>query len=242
MPSRMIFLNKLDRPGASLRRSIQSLLSNRLHPKPLILTLPVSSFNPEDYSRAVPGLQGIIDLVKWEVWKWDQDGIAIRQHLPGSAKEPNDKHIIPRSHPIYEHALTARMKLLENLAMFSDDLMTHMLDLPSGPMVQIPERMILDCLRTLTLQKEILPVLCGAAVSHKGTDLVLDYAGELLANPVDVTPNAPMDSASTRALAWKVTWDSMKGWVTYVRVYSGQPTCFYLLGVLSHEVTIRDAE
>ena len=35
----MIFLNKLDRPGASFRSSLLSLLKHRLHPNPMPLTL-----------------------------------------------------------------------------------------------------------------------------------------------------------------------------------------------------------
>ena len=47
---RMLFLNKMDRIGSSFRASMQSILNYRLHPKPMILTLPVASFD----SRYVP--------------------------------------------------------------------------------------------------------------------------------------------------------------------------------------------
>lgn len=218
----------MDRVGASFRRSIQSLLHNKLHPKPVVLTLPVASFDPEEYSRAIPGLEGIIDLVKWEVWKWNAEGNVIRQRLPYPEDQICDTHIIQKSHPLFPHAVEARITLLENLAMFSNTLLDSMLSGTSDqshdmrdPMLGISERLILDCLRASTLKNEILPVLCGAAVSHKGTDLVLDYAGELLASPVDVTPDAITDSSSSRILAWKVAWSIRKGWVTYVRVYSG---------------------
>ena len=59
-------MNKLDRPGASFHSSILSALAHRIHPMPVALTLPIASFDPQDYSRGEPGIQGIVDLVKWD--------------------------------------------------------------------------------------------------------------------------------------------------------------------------------
>ena len=51
----------------------------------------------------------------------------------------------------------------------------------------------------------------------------MNYVGELLPSPVDVEPNpkAIAPNAPLRMLAWKVGWDKRKGWMTFVRVYSG---------------------
>jgi len=79
-------------------------------------------------------------------------------------------------------------------------------------------------------------VLCGAALKHVGTELLMNYIGELLASPQDVGHTAQKalieaSKAPTRAiqkagevqmLAWKVSWDKKKGWMTFVRVYSGE--------------------
>ena len=48
-----MFLNKLDRAGASFHSSVLSLLAHRLHPKPMVLTLPIASFDPNDYALAM---------------------------------------------------------------------------------------------------------------------------------------------------------------------------------------------
>src|ERR1700759_3656895 len=71
--SRIIFLNKVDRPGASYHSSIASILLHHLHSQPMALTLPISSFTPAHYAQAEPGLQGLVDLVDWRLWKWDGD-------------------------------------------------------------------------------------------------------------------------------------------------------------------------
>lgn len=218
-------MNKMDRSGSSFRSSLLSILSHRLHPKPTVLTLPVASFESLAYLSAEPGIHGIIDLVKWELWKWHNDGTCSRHLLPSSIEEIEQSKYLPPDHPLLPHLLPARTALLENLAMFSEEFMETLLELPSGPSsyLSIPPDTIIPTLRTLTLQNKILPVLCGSAMKHIGTELVLDYAGELLASPLDVPQvEAVVDqNQGVQLLAWKVGWDKRKGWMTFVRVYSG---------------------
>ena len=114
-------MNKLDRAGASLSSSLLSLLSHRLHPRPMLLTLPIASFDPEDYSRAEPGIQGLVDLVNWEVWKWSGKDKPSRYPLPTNVDALDRDAILPPTHPIRPHLVSARTSLLENLSMFSED-------------------------------------------------------------------------------------------------------------------------
>ncbi|KDQ64605.1 hypothetical protein JAAARDRAFT_187921 [Jaapia argillacea MUCL 33604] len=223
VPTRIMFLNKLDRPGASFRSSVLSLLSHRLHAKPTPLILPIASFESNDYSRGEPGVQGLVDLVKWEIWKWDSEGQPSRHSLPRKVDELGRLEILPASHPIIPHLVEARTSLLENISMFSEDFMESLLALPSDPSayLTVETASIMPHLRALTLRNEILPVLCGAAAKGIGTDLVLDYAGELLASPLDVPHDIQSSNAPLRMLAWKVSWDKRRGWLTFVRVYSG---------------------
>lgn len=217
-------MNKLDRAGASLHSSLLSLLGHRLHPKPMVLTLPIASFDPQDYTRAEPGIQGLVDLVNWEIWKWPTEGEPSRHLLPTRIDELQQDKILPVSHPIRSHLVTARTSLLENLSMFSEDLMETLLNLPSDPSayLSVKPSAILPHLRAATLRSEVLPVLCGSAFHHIGTELVMDYVGALLPSPIDVASEPPASDAPLRMLAWKVGWDKRKGWMTFVRVYSGQ--------------------
>ncbi|GBE79678.1 P-loop containing nucleoside triphosphate hydrolase protein [Sparassis latifolia] len=225
--SRMVFLNKLDRAGASFSSSLLSLLSNRLHPKPMALVLPIASFNPDDYARGEPGIQGLVDLVEWEVWKWNEDGESSRYPLPSNAEDLKRTNIIPLSHPILPHLIPARTALLENLSMFSEDLMEALLSLPTddpSPYLGISASTIMPHLRAATIRNDILPVVCGSAFKHVGTELVMNYVGELFPSPRDVVDRVPVPNAPLRMLAWKVGWDKRKGWMTFVRVYSGTLT------------------
>lgn len=223
MATRFVFLNKMDRPGASLKSSILALLAHRLHPNPMILTLPIASFNPKHYEYGEPGIEGLVDLVKWNIWRWTKDGLVSCHPLPKSVEGFDSLGYMPSSHPIIPHIITARTHLLENLSIFSDDLMEILLDLPSDPSsyLALGSSEILPHLRRATLRNEVLPVLCGSAMQNIGTDLVMDYIGELLASPLDIPHDPQVQNAPLRLLAWKVNWDSKRGWMTFVRVYSG---------------------
>ncbi|KIJ99361.1 hypothetical protein K443DRAFT_8434 [Laccaria amethystina LaAM-08-1] len=226
VPTRIMFLNKMDRPGASYKSSFLSLLSNRLHPHPMALTLPIASFDPHQYLRGEPGIQGLVDLIRWNIWKWDKEGQASCHPLPQIAEDLQTSDLLPPTHPIIPHIIPARTQLLENLSMFHEDLMEHLLNTPSGPSayLDIDSRRIIQHLRASTLRGEVLPVLCGSAIKNIGTDLLMDYVGELLASPLDVSHPAQGRNPPVRLLAWKVNWDKKRGWMTFVRVYSGTLT------------------
>ncbi|KAG6821611.1 hypothetical protein H0H93_000120 [Arthromyces matolae] len=226
VPTRIMFLNKLDRPGASFGASLASLLSNRLHPHPMALVLPVASFDPLHYAQAEPGIQGLVDLVKWQVWKWTPDGEVSHHPLPRDDETFESFDLFPPSHPLLPHLIPARTQLLENLSMYSEELMEQLLSLPSTPTayLQLEPYEIIPHLRKATLQNHILPVLGGSAMKDIGTDLVMDYIGELLASPIDVPHDRQLANAPVRMLAWKVAWDKKRGWMTFVRVYSGKVT------------------
>lgn len=222
----------MDRTGASFRGSMRSLLNYRLHPRPMAITLPVASFDPYAYTSAEPGVQGIVDLIRWELWKWDDQGSQQDEEasftitpLPKRLEDIKESALFPAGHPLIKELVPARTALLENLSMFSEELMNELLELPADPSayLSVEAKSIVPALRSATLRNEVLPVLCGSAMKHIGTDLVLDYAGLLLASPLDI-PGAvtAQNSADVQMLAWKVSWDKRRGWMTFVRVYSGK--------------------
>lgn len=119
--------------------------------------------------------------------------------------------------------------------MFSEKLMEKLLDLPSTPSayLSIPASEIILELREATLRNHILPVVCGSAFKHIGTDILLNYVGALLPSPMDVQQKALVQTGPLRMLAWKVSWDKRKGWMTFVRIYSGEEISRILLLTLS---------
>ena len=130
----MLFLNKMDRVGASFRSSMQSILNFKLHPNPMPITLPVASFDVNAYSTAEPGIEGIVDLVRWEVWKWDAskrdsngDMSVSVLPLPDTVEGLEQSNIFPSNHPLVKELVPARTAFLENLSMFSEELMDEVL-------------------------------------------------------------------------------------------------------------------
>jgi elongation factor G len=189
-----------------------------MHPNPLPITLPVASFDPADYNHAEPGIHGLVDILKWEIWRWDEHNNAKREVLPRDVHAI--KEILPSNHPMVSHLPVARTQLLENLSMFSEDLMETLLSSSDAAYLDIDSSRILPHLRKASLENNVLPVVCGSAIRHVGTDILMDYVGELFASPLDV-PHEQTKNAPLRLLAWKVGWDKRKGWMTFVRVYSG---------------------
>lgn len=226
-----MFVNKLDRAGASLSSSISSILAHRLHPAPTLLALPVASFDPGYYARGEPGIEGLVDLVKWEVWRWPTTQSAELNHKPERTPlpttEPELTHNNPLfspTHPLLSELLPAREALLDGLSLRSPELESAILECPPDvmPYLSVSVSQIMSSLRLLVGKREILPVFCGAAAKHIGTDMVLDYVGELLASPRDVRLEGAVEAGpEVQMLAWKVAWDKRKGWMTFVRVYSG---------------------
>ncbi|KZO97995.1 P-loop containing nucleoside triphosphate hydrolase protein [Calocera viscosa TUFC12733] len=231
--TRMIFLNKLDRVGASLRGSLLSLLEHRLHRTPVLISLPLASPSSDHYKLAEPGIAGLVDLISLEAWWWDtpqtESGNARRELLDlsllsaGSAHAPFEQD----DHPLLDEILPARTRLIEALEE-DEPLMEELMllsDAPSpiSPYLRLPGSSILPALRRATLGGHVLPVMGGSAFKHIGTELLMDFVGELLASPVDVRGKEGERGArgEVKLMAWKVGWDRMKGWMTFVRVYSG---------------------
>jgi len=226
--TRIMFLNKLDRAGASFRASLQSILKHRLHPNPFILTLPVASFDPKQYADGEPRIQGLVDLVRWNVWKWDGQGDPSCHPLPRTEEALKASAIFTDSHPLLPHLVPARTQLLENLSMVSEEFMDYLLSTSgdASSYLQADDKVVMRHLRSAALRNAALPVLCGSAMRHIGTELVMDYVGELFPSPLDVEHDPQRQNSPLRLLAWKVTWDEHRGWMTFVRVYSGM--LFYI--------------
>ncbi len=226
-----------------MRSSIKSILAHRLHPRPVMMCLPISSFDSSRYTSGEPGISGIVDLIKWEMWKWETSPSTSNPKpschpLPRRA-DAMEESILSGRHPLLTELIVAREAIIDSLCVQSPDLLNRFLSLDSPhPYLALPDDEVLKAVRKLTQTRQILPVLCGAALKHVGTNLLLDYVGELLASPLDTIPLeaggaltgagsaqrrvTSLAEAELQALAWKVTWDNQRGWMTFVRIYSGK--------------------
>ena len=204
---RVVFVNKMDRVGASLNRCLDDL-SARLSAKPLLMQLPIGQ---------EARFRGVVDLVAMKAiyWVTETQGVEMR-----TDSVPPD---------MLEAALAARSKLIEAAADQDEVVLDEFL---GG--VEPSKETLLRCLRLGVLSGSFTPVLCGAAFKNMGVQPLLDAVVDLLPAPTDVRAvigTAPgigtlvertaSDNAPFAALAFKVMDDPVVGPLTFLRVYSG---------------------
>ncbi len=202
---RIAFINKCDRTGANPKK-VTRQLRDKLELNAHMMQLPIGLESD---------LNGIIDLVTMKAVYFDgKNGEVIREEE------------IPEN--FREEAAEMREALLEEVSMFSEELMEALLE--GG---EVDPALIYDAIRKGTLSLEFTPVLIGSAYKNKGVQLLLDAVENYLPCPTDVTnmaldlkeqekefavtndPNDPLIM-----LAFKLE-DGRYGQLTYIRTYQG---------------------
>lgn len=203
---RICFVNKMDRMGANLERTV-SMIEERLGANPIIIQWPIG--REETF-------QGIVDLIRLEAFLFtDKLGAQPRQ-----VAVPDE--ILPA-------VRAAREAMIEKLAETNDEIMALFLDDS-----EIPAHALQTALREAILANAAVPVLCGTALRNKGVQPLLDAIISYLPSPLDVPPVmgiepvsgtpvevGPGPSEPFTALVFKVVTDPYVGRLSYVRVYSG---------------------
>ena len=206
---RICFVNKMDRVGASLDRTVR-MVRDRLGANPIPVQLPIgeeSEFN------------GVIDLIDMKAIVWqDEDG-----RDPKETEIPVD---------LVATADAARAEMVEQIAELDEELMIQYLD---GGDVTIED--LKSALRRAVLSNQATPVYCGSSLRNKGVQPLLDAVTDFLPSPLDVPPVRGInphneevverpadDSAPLSALVFKIVSDPYVGRLAYVRVYSGKIT------------------
>lgn len=219
--SRIVFVNKMDREGAGFGRTVREIAS-RLGVRPIVLQLPL-------FEEGLQGgsFRGVVDLVDSTVITW--------------STRPNGENevvVVPLqeypSESVVKEANTARLAMIESLAELDDDFMERYLEDDGNTL--LPATAIRKALRSLTIGRLIVPVLCGASLRDIGTEPLLDGIINYLPSPSDrplpvirledeaQVSNLHQIPHGICALAFKVVHDLLKGPLVFVRVYQGSVT------------------
>ena len=216
---RIAFVNKMDRTGANFA-SVCQQMSDKLHVTPVPLQLPMGA--GEDFA-------GMIDLLTMKAYSFEGDQGEIVKQVD-----------IPIEYQ--DAAETARVEMLEALSMYSDELMSALLEETEYPLEDL-----YTLIREATLAHEIVPVLCGTAFKNKGVQPLLDAVVRYLPCPHDREMTAidvRQTEAATRAgeltegevvradlsddpndplvaMAFKTVVEQF-GQLTYFRIYQGK--------------------
>jgi len=206
---RFVFVNKLDRLGASFERSVASL---KTHFGSTRVILPIQFPIGEESD-----LQGIVDLIKMRALCWD-------------GGDPSETRVEEIPAALADRANEARGKMIESLADLDDSIAELFLE--EG---EIPEQLIMAVMREQTIAGRAVPVLCGSALKNKGLPPILEGIVDFFPSPDDlsaitgISPDsgepdqrALAISAPLSALAFKVQIMPDGRRMTYLRVYSGR--------------------
>lgn len=207
---RIAFINKLDRLGADFYRVFNEI-EKKLSIKPVAIQIPIGA---EDQFK------GVVDLMSMKAIIWLEETLGAKYEVVDVPEEYLDK------------AQEWRAKMVEAIVEKDDDLMMRYLE---GE--EIPVEDLKRVLRGATINRELVPVLCGSAFKNKGVQPLLDAVIDYLPSPLDVPPakginpktseeeeRKPFDEEPFCAYVFKVMSDPYAGQLTYFRVFSGKVT------------------
>ncbi|MEJ7554011.1 MAG: elongation factor G, partial [Aquificaceae bacterium] len=207
---RIAFINKLDRLGADFYRVFNEI-EKKLSIKPVAVQIPIGA---EDQFK------GVVDLMEMKAIIWLEETLGAKYEIVD----------IPEDH--MEKAQEWRAKMIETIVEKDDELMMKYLE---GE--EIAKEDLKRVLRKATINKELVPVLCGSAFKNKGVQPLLDAVIDYLPSPLDVPPvrginpktgqeeeRKPLDEEPFCAYVFKVMSDPYAGQLTYFRVFSGKVT------------------
>ncbi len=203
----IVFVNKLDRPGAEFLR-IAGDLKKRLSVRAMPVQYPLS-----EEGR----LCGIVDLITGKTW--DFRG-AERELAPKELELPSTGR---------DEVGVLRAELFEALAEEDEELTGILLDGQIPPAEKCQR-----ALRKRVLAGSLVPVLCGVALDNAGIQPLLDAVVDYLPSPLDKPPiegtdpengerliRGPRDNDPLAALCFKLQAQA-HGELCFVRIYSGR--------------------
>ncbi|GLQ23729.1 elongation factor G [Algimonas ampicilliniresistens] len=206
---RMIFINKMDKIGASFYNSVQSV-KDRLGGNALEMQLPIGA---EDHFK------GVVDLVKNVAYIWEAEADL------GATYET-----VPVPEDMVEKVEEYRLALIEAVAEMDDAVMEKYFE-GEMPDVETIQRLV----RAATIANKVVPVFCGTAFKNKGVQPLLDAVVAYLPSPLDIdaikgidaktgeeTTRPASDDQPLSMLAFKIMNDKFVGTLTFCRIYSGK--------------------
>ena len=203
---RIVFINKMDRIGASHERTIEGM-RKRLGIDPLLITLPIGE------EHGFVGVKHLIDLKEY-IWDIDETGEKYRTE---------DLALTEDILPYYED-------IVLRLADYDPEILEEYEEKGSVS----PQRMK-KALREAVVKREVFPVFVGSALRNKGVQPLIDAIVDLLPSPLDVPPvvgrrNGERVEIRTGegplvAQVFKIQIDPKgKQKLFYVRIYRGEIT------------------
>jgi elongation factor G len=205
----LFFVSALDKERTSLKNAIEAV-EHALEIKTIAVTMPIGQES---------GLEGVVDLITGEAYRYASDGSGKRQkaEVPAGMKEEIE---------------AARKALVETAAEANDQLLEKYLAEGS-----LSNAEVIQGLKAGTNARQFFPVLCGSATKNIGTAELLHAMAAFLPSPVERAEARPVQANSVNgggtktllpsitspftAYVFKTLIDPFMGHMNYLRVYSG---------------------
>jgi elongation factor G len=161
---RLLFVNKLDRDGASFRRSVQEV-ATRLRTWPLLCQIPW--WRKDEFV-------GVIDVIY---------GVCLKFSSSGEMTVIRKESIANENPALLAEIETARLRLVETLSEHDDQIMEEFLELEKD----VHSASIRRAIRRLVMDGEakFTPVFAGASLRNIGVQPLLDAVVDYLPSPTD---------------------------------------------------------
>uniref|UniRef100_A0A4W4ERG6 Ribosome-releasing factor 2, mitochondrial n=1 Tax=Electrophorus electricus TaxID=8005 RepID=A0A4W4ERG6_ELEEL len=200
------FLNKMDKPGASLSNSVESIKS-KLKANPIVLQTPIGSGR---------GFIGLVDLITKQRMTWPvyaiEDGRVFESRVLESTDDPQ----------LLDEVSLARGALIEQVADVDDDFAELVLGEYADHFDAVPAVKLREAVRRVSLARRAVPVLCGSSLKNKGVQPLLDAITAYLPAPNERNHDLRRwYKDDLCALAFKVVHDKQRGPLVFLRIYSG---------------------
>jgi len=199
----MVFVNKLDKERADFAKNVQEA-TELFDIKPIIVQLPIGK---------EAGFNGIVDLIAMKAYTYDDSGKAAVVDIPADMQDQVE---------------TEKEALIENIAEADDALLERYLE---GE--EISDAEYQAALKKGIATRTFAPVLCGAATSSIGMDLLSSFIVNCMPSPVDrgawkalnaseeEVEVAPDADAPFAGFVFKTIADPYAGRLSLFRVVSG---------------------
>lgn len=208
---RICFVNKMDRVGADFFGAMEDV-RKKFGCEPVALEIPMGS--GQDF-------EGVIDLLKMKEICWDSE----TEGEKFTESEISDEY--------KELAQEWREKLVDTVASNDEELTDLYIE---GKEISVEQ--LVSALRKATINRTLVPFLCGSSRHNQGVQPLIDAVVAYLPSPDEVPPaegihvkrneeekilvKCDPDSKTPAGLVFKIQYDREAGILCFVRMYSGK--------------------
>ncbi|WOX79274.1 elongation factor G [Candidatus Shikimatogenerans bostrichidophilus] len=204
---RIGFVNKMDRKGSNYFKVCKEV-KRKLNCNTIILQLPL-----EKEEKFI----GIIDIILEKYIIWENKNYGMKYYIKDIPDNEKEK--------IKEY----KIKLLENLSEYDEEIMNNFLE---GK--KIKNKKIISVIKKETCKMNLVPMLCGSSFKNKGVQKMLDAICMFLPSPLKAKKIIGIDKKNKKkcivkpdykypycSFVFKISTNKFFGKLVFIRVYSG---------------------